>query len=1096
MWKFFLLVSLMSFFYSGAFAQTGKVNVKVDGAPLSQVIQLIENQTKYRFSYRDEILSGQKNITLDLQNATVQEVLDAAFSGRDISYRILSDKSIVLFTEPEEVNNTITLTGTVKDNDGNPLIGVGVILDGKPNVGTVSDENGNWSLTVPKGSTLQFSSIGYKTVTVAVGNRSVINVTMEEDINRLDDVIVIGYGTARKADLTGSTASVQGDKLAAKNTPNLSTQLQGLMPGVQVTRNTSDPAAGATIRVRGITTMSTNDPLVIIDGVPGSLDSVSPEDVKDIQVLKDAASAAIYGSRAAAGVILVTTKRAKNNDFSLSYNFEYGIDKATAIPQQASIVPWMIGLNELAYNDGASSMNSRYPEDLINNYASMRAGDPDLYPDTDWFGLGLKKTTNHHRHGFTLSGGTEKLTTVFSFNYYDADALYDNKNYKRYNARINNDYKINDWIHASVDMGLTHSDAHNPQVMSGSYVYSLMERSPLFNAYWSDGEFADAKDGDNSIAAIHLGGQALNQSYTLNGKVQLDITPFKNFTLTALVAPQFNFYYGKSHVKKFDLRNATGGYIAGTGFGSTSLSESRNNSKAMTSQLYANYKLDLGGHSISAMAGFEGYSYSWENLGASRTNYTLNNFPYLDLGPADYQFNNGTAGHNAYQSFFSRLMYSFRGKYLLQANVRADGSSRFAKEYRWGVFPSVSAGWVISEEPWFNVGPINYLKIRGSVGQLGNERIGSEFPYQAALNFGSGFIPNSSTGETDIVQTAYQADYAFKDITWETTTTYGAGLDLAMFRSRLHATFDAYYKKTEDMLIAVGFPSYFGYNSPQGNNADMFTKGWDLDLSWNDSIGDFRYGISFNISDYRSRMGYMADKQSISNNKLTEEGSFYQEWYGYQSKGIILNEEAMYNSDGTKIAVLTNNDKPGALAYVDQDGDGKITASQDRVKLGNSLPEYLYGGSINAGWKGFDFNLSFQGVGHQLSYWSWGVTPFLYQAYSAPQVLLDSHWSPSASDEQNSKAKYPYLTTNTTNIFAGSDFYLFNGAYMRIKDITLGYTVPSEISRKIRVNRFRIYASINDLPAFSKYPKGYDPEWNKYSDFIMTSFIFGTNITF
>ena len=266
----------MSFFYSGAFAQTGKVNVKVDGAPLSQVIQLIENQTKYRFSYRDEILNGQKNITLDLQNATVQEVLDAAFSGRDISYRILSDKSIVLFTEPEEVNNTITLTGTVKDNDGNPLIGVGVILDGKPNVGTVSDENGNWSLTVPKGSTLQFSSIGYKTVTVAVGNRSVINVTMEEDINRLDDVIVIGYGTARKADLTGSTASVQGDKLAAKNTPNLSTQLQGLMPGVQVTRNTSDPAAGATIRVRGITTMSTNDPLVIIDGVPGSLDSVSP----------------------------------------------------------------------------------------------------------------------------------------------------------------------------------------------------------------------------------------------------------------------------------------------------------------------------------------------------------------------------------------------------------------------------------------------------------------------------------------------------------------------------------------------------------------------------------------------------------------------------------------------------------------------------------------------------------------------------------------------------------------------------------------------------------------------------------------------------
>ena len=250
------------------------------------------------------------------------------------------------------------------------------------------------------------------------------------------------------------------------------------------------------------------------------------------------------------------------------------------------------------------------------------------------------------------------------------------------------------------------------------------------------------------------------------------------------------------------------------------------------------------------MVGYEGYTYSWENEGASRTNYTLKNYPYLDLGPADYEYNSGSAGHNAYQSVFGRIMYSYAGRYMIQANIRADGSSRFANGYRWGTFPSVSAGWVISEEPWFNVAPISYLKLRASIGQLGNERIGSEFPYQAALTFGTGYIPNASTGTADIVQTAYQSDYAFEDITWETTTTYGGGLDFSFFKGRLHGSIDGYYKKTENMLITIGFPSYFGYNSPQSNGADMHTTGWDLELGWRDNVGDFSAQCQTSVDKY------------------------------------------------------------------------------------------------------------------------------------------------------------------------------------------------------------------------------------------------------
>ena len=465
----------------------------------------------------------------------------------------------------------IKASGTVVDAKGEPLVGAGVVLVSDRAIGAITDVNGAFDISVPAGSKIEISSIGYKTQIVTA--TADIQVVLQDDFDMLEETVVIGYGTARKSDLTGAVASVSGDKLSTKNSPNLSTSLQGQMAGVQVTRSSGNPSDGATIRVRGITTMSTNDPLVIIDGIPGSLDNVAPEDVKDIQVLKDAASAAIYGSRAAAGVILVTTKRAKVDEYKLSYNFEYGVDKATAIPEFASIVPWMEGLNELGYNDGASDRYSRYSADLINNYTSLRASDPDLYPDTDWMSLGLKKTTNHQRHGFSLSGGTEKLKTNFTLNYYDANALYMNKNYKRFNARVNNDYKINNWIHGSVDLSLQYSRAKNPQVMEGSAMSSLMYRSPLFNAYWSDGEYADAKDGDNSIAAMDLGGSILNQSYRATGKVQLDITPFRDLTITALVAPDFYFYKGKNHKTEFQLRNASGGYVYGSGFGSTSVSE-------------------------------------------------------------------------------------------------------------------------------------------------------------------------------------------------------------------------------------------------------------------------------------------------------------------------------------------------------------------------------------------------------------------------------------------------------------------------------------------------------------------------------------------
>lgn len=1077
-------------------ANAQNITLRMSNVTVKQAMDELKSKSGYSFVFSSQDVDTHKNITVESDNQPLGHVISQIVAGQGLAYTI-EGKTIILRkasapSAQQQANKRIT--GVVKDANGEPVIGANIVVKGTTN-GTITDMDGNFVLDVPAGAILHVSYIGYSDKEIPVGNQTVLTVSLAEDSRALEEVVVIGYGTARKIDLTGSTSSLGGDKLRVKSSPQLSTQMQGQMAGVQITRTSGDPSAGSSIRVRGVTTLSTNDPLVIVDGVPGSLMDIAPEDVKDIQVLKDAASAAIYGSRAAAGVILVTTNRAKDKEFHLSYNMEYGIDKATTVPKFANAVQWMQGYNELTYNDGASSPYSSYSEDFLNSYMQNRLTDPDRYPDTDFMSLGLKNHTNHQRHSLSLTGGTDKLKTNFSLNYYDADALYRNKSYERINVRSNNDYQINSWIHANVDVNLMYAKSLAPHSLEGSSMGDLMYRSPIYNVYWSDGRYADGKDGDNPIALNQLGGQNKVENFKVGGKFQLDITPVKNLVLTAIAAPTYTFTKGKDHKTRYDVYRITGETIPGTGYANTSVEEQRNDTRSLTMQFYANYNFKIYRHSVGVMAGYEDYSYEWENEGASRLNYNLNNFPYLNLGPEDFQYNSGSAGHNAYRSVFGRVMYSWADRYMFQANVRSDGSSRFASGHRWGTFPSVSAGWVISEESWFNKKTINYLKLRGSIGQLGNERIGSEFPYQARLSFGTGFIPNAATGGADVVQTAFQSDYAFRTLTWETTTTYGIGADIALLNNRLRGSLDWYYKKTSDMLMQVGFPSYFGYNAPQNNAADMNTKGWDLEISWSDQIDDFRYGVSFNLSDYRSRMGYMADRQNISSRKITEEGSYYNEWYGYKSMGVILNEDAMMEN-GQKIPVLTNNDKAGNIRYVDIDGDGKITASNDRVRLGNSLPEMQYGGSLWAEWKNFDFNLSFQGIGHQLSYWNWPVSPFLFQAYSCPANLIGSHWSPLASDAENAKAKYPKLTTNDANIYAASDFWLFNGAYMRVKNITLGYTIPSDITKKFHVDRLRFYFSANDLPAFSKYPKGYDPEWNRFSDLLMSSYIFGLNVSF
>ena len=1090
---FFLFFCVFSLMAKNSHSQNARVTINRTNVQLESILNEIESQTDYLFIYKDDVdVTSRKSIRVN--NKSVSEVLLALLSGSSITYKMEGNHIVLTRKETTTLQQQQRISGTVTDEKGEPLIGVTIIIKGSTE-GTVTDANGNFSLPANVNDVLQFSYIGYIPQEIILRSLKTVQVLLREDSELLDEVVVIGYGTARKSDLTGSVSSLNGDRLNKQTNPNLSAQLQGQMAGVQVMRTTGDPSSSSEILIHGVTTMSDSSPLIIIDGVPGTLDDVDPSEVQDIQVLKDAASASIYGSRAAAGVILVSTKRAKNNQLKMSYNYEYGIDMPTAMPKYARARDWMIFKNELTYNDGGDDLYGVYSQDFIDSYEANHAIDPDRYPITDWQDVLLKDQSNHQRHSFTLSGGTDKLLTNFSLNYYKGNSIIPGKEYERIYARLNNDFKINNWIHAKVDLNVRLTDREYPN----SPIYYTHHSHPLTTDFWSNGLISQGRDGENPYALLTLAGKQKTRGFGFSGKIGIDLTPFEGLTISAVAAPTYYLYKSKDWDTKFDLYDMEGNIYPNSS--TTNLREDRNDNNSLTFQLYANYNKVFGQHALNLMVGYEDYAFNWENEGAWRNNYVLSSYPYLNLGPEDQQYNNGSAGHNAYRSYFGRLMYSYANRYLLQVNVRSDGSSRFAKGHRWGTFPSASAGWVVTEEPWLKDNKVlNFLKLRASIGQLGNERIGSEFPYQASMEFSNGYLANKTTGIADPTQIAFQSTYAFENITWETTTTYGIGVDANFFNNRLRFNGDWYYKKTKDMLLVMNFHNYTGYNAPEQNAGKMSTKGWEVTLAWNDHINDFNYGASFNLSDYRSKMGYLGNLRKFSGNYITEEGSHYQEWYLYKNKGIFLNDEALYDANGKKVAVQ-GNEVAGCIQFEDIDGDGKITADKDRVYCGNSLPELQFGASFWANYKGFDFNLSLQGVGHWLKYvsdimvrpleWGWG---------QVPEVLVNNHWSPYNTDEENARMRFPMASwAHQGQIYGSNDFWLYNAAYMRVKNITLGYTIPQNITKNFYVNGLRLYVSVNDLPAFnlgSGGIDGWDPEQGIDKDFLTTSLIFGVKVTF
>src|SRR5690554_3712953 len=996
------------------------------------------------------------------------------------------------------VGQTTNVSGIVYDENSEPLPGASILVKGT-STGTVSDIDGQFEVAVPQAnSILVVSFLGYISQEIEVSGRSNITINLEADLSELGEVVVVGYGTQKKSDLTGAISTLGGRDIAERRTSQISQALQGAIPGVMVTRNNNAPGSSANIRIRGITTIGNSNPLIIMDGIPvSSLDNINPNDIENISVLKDAASASIYGSRAAAGVIVVTTKRAKKGELSLNYNFEYGTEVPTRIPEYVDVTRYMQVVNELRWNDNGNDGNEYplYPQDLVENYHDLNASNPDLYPITDWVDLILKNSAPRQRHAIDIAGGNDAIRAKASVVYDKYDALYDGRTFERITARVNTDGNITNKLGFTTDLFFRREILNQPSM---DPMYVMLISAPVYAAEWSDGRVAEGKTGANIYGQLKYGGFRQNWENEIGGRLGLNYMLVDGLKISAIVSPSFGFNKGKDFRKRvpyyaWDDPTVYMGTMQWAS--STNLSESRNDNNQLTTQFLANYDKIWGNHTINLLAGNESYQAFYEDLSASRDQFLLDNYPYLNLGPLEFRGNSGSAWENAYNSWFGRISYNYSGKYFVQGNLRYDASSRFSKDYRWGSFPSFSAGWAISEEDFFqDLGPVSFLKLRASWGTLGNERIGN-YPYQSTIGFSNVMFHQGSNVVSS--QSAAQWQYAIPSISWEKTESYNIGLDANFFNYRLNLSGEYFKKTTKDMLLPLEIPDYIGFDNPDQNTGEMYTKGWELDLGWADDINELSYSINFNISDFKSVMGDLGGIQFLGN-QVRMEGSEFDEWYGYVSDGLFQSQEEINNS-----AVMNASVRPGDVRYKDISGpngepDGRISPEYDRVLLGGSMPRFLYGGNIRLNYKNFDFGVMVQGVGKQNTRLSGlMVQPIMENWGHIPKILDGEYWSVYNSEQENLGATYPRLSRNSEgNNFAMSDFWMINGAYFRLKNLSLGYSLPSTLSQRLGMQNIRVYGNASDLFTIDNFPRGWDPEVSASGYPITTSFLMGVSVQF
>jgi len=831
----------------------------------------------------------------------------------------------------------ITVKGKVVDEQNEPLIGVSVKVQGTT-TGTITDHNGNFELSnVPQEGKLEFSYVGMKTLVVPVNGRTVINVTMQEDVEMLEEVVVVGYGTQKKVNLTGAVQNVSGEDLTKRKVSNTSIALQGLIPGVSVMTTSGRPGYdGANIKIRGTGSLnSSSSPLVIIDGVivdTYGMNYIDINAIESISVLKDAASASIYGSRASNGVILITTKRAKEEDkLNISYSAYVGSNTPTAIPKPVTAIEYMRAINVARAN---ADMDPQYPEELIKQYEELGADNFTRY-DTNWRKEIIKDNALTHNNSLSISGGSKNIKLFGNLGYYYQDGNIANNDYYRMTLKLNTDAQITKWLTAGLDINIRQSRTRQPANDTPEAIINKATTFvPVFSGRNSDGTWGYGQNGDNPIASAEASGINTGTTPELGMKGSLKINPFEGFELLSSYSNSRIETKSDYFLKPYDTYE---GGVYKTTYPPTGRTKYEGWSQTIRSQfnLQGSYEKRIKDNYFNFLAGLQTEEIKSKNFSATRKGYEFDGFEDLNHGDNATATNAGGHWDWALLSYYGRINYNFKERYLLEINGRWDASSRFLKKHRWGFFPSASIGWRVSEEDFFYPLKeyINNLKLRISHGTLGNQDIYSYYPYAATISPGYGYWFDKVLGPG-----VAQTQVANEKISWEKSTQTNYGIDMDFLNSKLNMSFDYYVRKIDDMLQQFPIPLFVGLSSPWENAGSMKNKGWDLTLTWRDKINNFNYSITGNLSDVKNTVTNLYGKEYVGD-QITKEGFPLGSWYGFLSDGYFQSQEEIDNSP---VYGERKNIKPGYIKYKDISGpegtpDGVIN-DLDRTIIGNPAP--------------------------------------------------------------------------------------------------------------------------------------------------------------
>ncbi|WP_339706677.1 TonB-dependent receptor [uncultured Kriegella sp.] len=1092
--KLTALLLIISVFYveANVYSQKDKLTLNLERVEMKKVLERIESLTDLKFFYNNKKIDSERLVSVKVTEKPVTEVLDILFEGTAIYYTLRKKQVILKLNDTElpsksgkdassikdETSNTDlevvqqAISGMVTDSNDVPLPGANIVEKGTIN-GTQTDFDGNFSLEVGDDAVLVVSYLGFMTKEVNVDGQSSIIISLDEDAAGLDEVVVVGYGTQSRAKVTGAISTIPTDEITQRPVTSTANALQGQVPGLTVFNSGGAPGVEDTkIRIRGVGTLNNSNPLVLVDGIEQALGTVEPQNIESISVLKDAASAAIYGSRAANGVILVTTKRGASTGVTLSYNTLFGFQQPSFFPEKADDEAWMRLENTAQVNAGA---NPTYSEEYIANV--LAGTNPLQYPFANWEEGIFRNGALMNQQSFSISSGGDIGKIFASLNYNDTDGVIKNFNNKRTTMLVNADLYANDKLTFKVGLMYRNGDFTGPGhainssgVAGQQIVQALLHMNRNVVMEYPDGTY-DLISGQWNAAAMASEGETVRTQNDIVAQGGFDYVFNDALTLKGNVTYKSNYQGTSTFMNSLaGMKNyLTGEPVTVSGwFATNSLTEATITEKELSQRLYLDYNKSFGSHDLGALLGYEEIHYNYKNVSATRQGFFNNDLRDLNAGGADNQQISGYREEWRLRSFFGRLNYSFDDRYLIQANLRIDGSSRFGDGNRYGFFPSVSAGWNISNEPFmekFSDGTfLSNLKLRGSWGQLGNQNIGlNKFRNTYNLNEGYQF------GGTPVSGSAV-TQAGNPDITWETATITNIGLDVSFMQDRLEFVAEYFWKYTDDILLQLPISSTIGVEAPVQNAAAVSNNGYELSLTYHGAYKEngFNYSIGANFTDVINKI-----------EDLNGAGPYFPDGFTVWQEGYSINTLRGLDSPGLYRTQADLDQYParlsslagiGNIIYKDVNNDGVISQSLapggDQIIIGNEDPRYEFGIRANASYKGFDFSMFWQGVGKQYHTLDGALVEGPAYQNFIPKEMTDNAYDPVT----NPNGTWPIARAGNNWDIVKSSFWLIDTKYIRLKNFQIGYTIDQDV-----FSNFRIYVSGENMMTFSAQ-KLFDPE--------------------